>query len=77
MNEDNGILIPTGTTLEEVEKEAILVALLHTGYNRAKASRVLGISIRTLQRKIKYHKLEVPHPLKYKKEQWQRNQREA
>ena len=37
----------------EMEKEAIRQALQQTNGNRSEASRLLGISVRTLQRKIK------------------------
>ena len=47
----------TGTdgliTLEELEKTHILRALEFTGNNRTHAASILGISVRTLQRKIK------------------------
>ena len=39
-------------TLAEVEKEMVLNALLHTGGNRTQAAGILGISLRTLQRKL-------------------------
>ncbi|MDA8140571.1 MAG: sigma-54 dependent transcriptional regulator [Desulfobacteraceae bacterium] len=50
--------IPRGTTssffpLEEMEKRHIAKALAMTGGNRTHAARLLGIGLRTLQRKIK------------------------
>ncbi len=39
-------------TLDEVERETILASLAHTGGNRTKAAEILGISLRTLQRKL-------------------------
>ncbi len=39
-------------TLAEVEKEMILNSLLHTEGNRTQAAQILGISLRTLQRKL-------------------------
>jgi DNA-binding NtrC family response regulator len=39
-------------TLEAVEREAIARALLQTHYNREEAARLLGVSLRTLRRKL-------------------------
>jgi DNA-binding NtrC family response regulator len=45
-----------GSTLEQLEERAILTTLSHTGGNRTKAAKVLGISDRTLRDKMKrYH----------------------
>jgi DNA-binding NtrC family response regulator len=40
-------------TMEEIEREAILGALAETGGNRTRAAELLGIGLRTLQRKLK------------------------
>jgi DNA-binding NtrC family response regulator len=40
-------------TMEEIEREAILRALQETGGNRTRAAEILGIGLRTLQRKLK------------------------
>jgi DNA-binding NtrC family response regulator len=40
-------------TMEQIEREAILRTLQETGGNRTKAAEVLGIGLRTLQRKLK------------------------
>ncbi len=40
-------------TMAEIEKEAILRTLQHTGNHRGKAAAMLGIGLRTLQRKLK------------------------
>jgi len=42
-----------GMTLEEVEKSHIRRVLNTTGGNRTQAARMLGIGLRTLQRKLK------------------------
>lgn len=44
--------LPT-TTLDEMERQMILQALDQTGWHQAKAAQVLGISRRTLSRKLK------------------------
>ncbi|NIM19803.1 MAG: AAA domain-containing protein [Candidatus Latescibacteria bacterium] len=46
-----------GRSLNQIEREAITQALLVTGGNRRKASEILGISERTLYRKIKEYGL--------------------
>ena len=38
--------------LDEVEREMILDTLTHTGGNRTQGAAILGISLRTLQRKL-------------------------
>ncbi|RMG69609.1 MAG: sigma-54-dependent Fis family transcriptional regulator [Nitrospirae bacterium] len=45
--------IPQSLTLKEIEMEIIRLALEKTGGNRTKAAKMLGIGLRTLQRKIK------------------------
>jgi DNA-binding NtrC family response regulator len=48
--------------LRELEKQAILRALEHTGGNRTKAAELLGISIRTLRNKLKEYAVEIAEP---------------
>lgn len=48
--------LPT-VNLEELEKLAIIQALAQFDGNRTKAARVMGISIRCLQRKMKIYRL--------------------
>jgi hypothetical protein len=49
----SGIQIPPGTTLEELERAAVEQALNEHQGNRTHAAKSLGISVRTLQRKLK------------------------
>ncbi len=42
-----------GTTMKEIEKFVILETLRHQSFNRTRTAKVLGIGIRTLQRKLK------------------------
>ena len=51
-------MIPPGTTLGEVEREAILQTLEETKGNRTYAARQLGISRKTLQNKLKEYGLD-------------------
>jgi DNA-binding NtrC family response regulator len=48
-----------GMTLEDMEREAIRRTLEATGGHRAETSRRLGVSVRTLQRKVKEYRLDV------------------
>jgi DNA-binding NtrC family response regulator len=45
--------LTTGRSLKEVEKDMILHTLDETGGNRTHAAKILGISRRTLQLKLK------------------------
>jgi len=51
-NEPGGVL-----TMDEIERRAILDALDRTGGNRTQAAELLGIGLRTLQRKLKEYKV--------------------
>lgn len=50
---EDDIRIPPGTSLELVERKAILQALDYFRGNRLQAAESLGISVRTLQRRLK------------------------
>lgn len=50
--QDKGVLIPKGTKLVDAEWLLIDAALKDSGYNRAKAAKLLGIGERTLRRKL-------------------------
>jgi transcriptional regulator with PAS, ATPase and Fis domain len=50
--------IPAGVTMEELEKLAIVKALDQCSGNRTHAANRLGISVRTLQRKLRQYELE-------------------
>jgi DNA-binding NtrC family response regulator len=47
---------PRDLTMEEIERQAILAALDKTGGNRTQAAELLGIGLRTLQRKLKEYR---------------------
>jgi DNA-binding NtrC family response regulator len=49
-----------GLTLREVERLHVTTTLQAHGGNRTRAARALGIGLRTLQRKIKEHGIDVP-----------------
>jgi DNA-binding NtrC family response regulator len=44
--------------MADIERQAILETLARTGGHRAKAADLLGIGLRTLQRKLKEYKDE-------------------
>jgi len=47
------IVIPAGTTMDELEREAIYQTLERMDGNKTRAAEALGIGLRTLQRKLK------------------------
>ena len=47
------LLFPIGTTLKEIEKQAILVTLARADGNRSKTAKALGIHRRTLHNKLR------------------------
>ena len=47
------IPLPSPRTLEEIEREAIVAALLEANGNKTQAAKMLGIGLRTLHRKVK------------------------
>ena len=52
-----------GATVDEVEREIVLQTLARCDGNRTRASRVLGLSVRTLRNKIRLYAasgIEVP-----------------
>ena len=49
-------------TLSEVQQDHILRALEHTKGNRTRAAKILGIGLRTLQRKLKQFSINVSTP---------------
>ena len=50
--EGQGVLIPLGTPLPEVERRLIEAHLRQSGNDPREAARALGISLRTLYRRI-------------------------
>jgi DNA-binding NtrC family response regulator len=50
--------IPVGLTMEQLEKLAIIKALDQTRGNRTHAAGKLGISVRTLQRKLRQYDVD-------------------
>ena len=56
----NRIVLSSGVTIAEMEKQLIFKTLHETGQNRTRAAKILGISIRTLRNKLsEYRTLEV------------------
>ena len=48
-----GLSVPVGASLADIETEMIRRTMVRTQGNRTRAARMLGISLRTLQRKLK------------------------
>jgi DNA-binding NtrC family response regulator len=55
--QDSPVLVvqPGQARLDDVERYLIMATLRRTRYNRTKTARLLGIGIRTLQRKLKQY----------------------
>jgi len=58
-NSASNLEIPEGTSLEDLERVAVERALQQHHGNRTHAARELGISVRTLQRKLKAWRLPI------------------
>ncbi len=58
--DDYGIYFRPGMKLEDIERAIIIESLRHYNMNRTKTAKVLGIGIRTLQRKIKQYRVSDP-----------------
>jgi DNA-binding NtrC family response regulator len=56
----DGLRLPVGMTLADLEREAILRTLTHCGGNRSVAAKTLGLSERTLYRKLRLFSAELP-----------------
>lgn len=54
----SSINIQIGMQLKTIEKMVILETLRHQRYNRTKTASVLGIGVRTLQRKLKQYSMD-------------------
>jgi len=52
------VFVPSGMTLKEVEKEVIVQTLEETEGNRTQTARILGISRKTLQNKLKEYGIQ-------------------
>jgi DNA-binding NtrC family response regulator len=60
---DMGAIVAPGVPLEEIERSAIQRTLASYGGNRTRTAQALGISVRTLQRKLKaWNPIGLPQP---------------
>jgi DNA-binding NtrC family response regulator len=58
MSNSDAVVYRHGMTMEELERNAIEIALQHSDGNRRKAAEALGIGERTLYRKLKEYQIE-------------------
>jgi two-component system, NtrC family, response regulator HydG len=58
--EDDHIVLPVGSSLEEIERQAIVQTLKKTGGDKELTARLLGIGLATLYRRLK--EMEPPEP---------------
>jgi DNA-binding NtrC family response regulator len=54
---DERVLIPIGSSMEDVEREMIRTTLDHTGGNKTRAAKILGVSLKTMHNKVKKYGL--------------------
>jgi two-component system response regulator HydG len=54
---DPAIRFRIGMSMDEIEREALLRTLQHTGFDKTRTAEILGIGLRTLYRKIKEYGL--------------------
>ena len=54
--EQPAVIFSHGMSLKDIEKSVILETLKRQKFNRTRTARVLGIGIRTLQRKLKHYR---------------------
>lgn len=55
-----GLAIPSGISLDEMERAVIVKTLAETGGNRTRTAEILGINRRTLQNKLRQYALDTP-----------------
>ena len=56
--EDDKIVLPVGSSMDEIERQAILQTLKKTGGDKELAARLLGIGLATLYRRLKEMELK-------------------
>ncbi|NRA45671.1 MAG: hypothetical protein HRU09_12010 [Oligoflexales bacterium] len=56
MVNDSAVIFNQGMSLRDIEKSVILETLKCQNFNRTRTAKVLGIGIRTLQRKLKQYR---------------------
>jgi DNA-binding NtrC family response regulator len=54
----SGVGLQAGTTVEEAERQLILLTLQHTNDNKTRAAELLGISLKTLHNKLNRLKIK-------------------
>jgi DNA-binding NtrC family response regulator len=52
-SDDDAIHLGVGTTVDEAERQLILMTLESTHNNKTRAAEILGISLKTLHNKLK------------------------
>jgi DNA-binding NtrC family response regulator len=57
LQQKEGLRLPVGITLDDLEREAILRTLAHCNGNRAAAAKMLGLAERTLYRKLRLYSM--------------------
>ncbi len=52
---ENSVELRPGTSLAEAEQRLILSTLRHTGQDKVRAARILGVTVRTIRNKLKHY----------------------
>jgi DNA-binding NtrC family response regulator len=60
--EDDKIILPVGSSMEEIERQAIVQTLKKTGGDKELTARLLGIGLATLYRRLKEMELKEVEP---------------
>ena len=60
--EDDKIVLPVGSSMDEIERQAILQTLKKTGGDKELTARLLGIGLATLYRRLKEMELKIVAP---------------
>ena len=54
---EENIVLPLGGSMETAEREIFRRTLEHTGGNKTRAARILGVSLKTMHNKVKKFEL--------------------
>jgi two-component system NtrC family response regulator/two-component system response regulator HydG len=60
--EDDKIVLPVGSSMDEIERQAIIQTLKKTGGDKELTARLLGIGLATLYRRLKEMELKIVAP---------------
>jgi DNA-binding NtrC family response regulator len=56
-DEEGQVILPLGSSMEEAERRLMSSTLEHTGGNKTRAAKILGVSLKTMHNKVKKYGL--------------------